>query len=148
MKMEFLSKSPEETIEIGKQFSRQLVRSDVTALYGELGAGKTLFVKGVCEGLGVTETVSSPSFVVLNRYEAKNKRGNDLIVNHLDLYRVYSSDEIYDLGYEEIMYGDGICLIEWSERLNVLLPDKRYDVTFEITGENEWLIKINDYSRH
>jgi tRNA threonylcarbamoyladenosine biosynthesis protein TsaE len=148
MKMEFLSKSPEETIEIGKQFSRQLVRSDVTALYGELGAGKTLFVKGVCEGLGVTETVSSPSFVVLNRYEAKNKRGNDLIVNHLDLYRVYSSDEIYDLGYEEIMYGDGICLIEWSERLNVLLPDKRYDVTFEITGENERLIKINDYSRH
>lgn len=98
------------------------------ALQGELGTGKTRFVKGICEAFGASQHVSSPSFIILNRYQGMDADGRELFVFHLDLYRVKSLEEVYDLGYEEFFYGDGMSVIEWAERLGDLLPPKRYDV--------------------
>jgi tRNA threonylcarbamoyladenosine biosynthesis protein TsaE len=128
MHEEYLTHSEEETVTLACEFAQRLERGDVIALLGELGAGKTRFVKGVCEAFGANRHVSSPSFVILNRYEGTGRDQQELFVYHLDLYRVKSAEEIYDLGYEEFVYGDGITLIEWAEQLGDLLPPKRYDV--------------------
>lgn len=131
MKQIFTTSSEAETISIAGSFAQGLERGDVVALYGELGAGKTQFVKGVSQALGVQESVTSPTFVILNRYAGKGSQGEELLVYHLDLYRVKSLEEIYDIGYEEFFYGNGICLIEWADLLGDLLPANRYDVTLK-----------------
>lgn len=117
-----------ETRALARSFAHQLRRGDVVALMGELGTGKTQFVKGVCEAFGVEEHVVSPSFVILNRYSGKDNNGSELLIYHLDLYRVQSVEELYDIGLEEFVYGDGLTLIEWAEVLSASLPAKRYDV--------------------
>jgi tRNA threonylcarbamoyladenosine biosynthesis protein TsaE len=126
---EHSTSSEQETRALARTFAAQLQRGDVVALLGELGTGKTLFVKGVCEAFGAHQHVSSPSFIILNRYEGKDQANRELLIYHLDLYRVKSLDEIYDLGYEEFFYGEGITLIEWAEQLGNLLPSKRYEVS-------------------
>ncbi len=88
---------------------------------------------------------TSPSFVILNRYDGVDKNGNEIFMYHFDLYRVKSLSELYDLGYEELLNGDGICLVEWAEMLGDLLPVRRYDVRLSLgTCENERLIEINE----
>ncbi|MCX6135031.1 MAG: tRNA (adenosine(37)-N6)-threonylcarbamoyltransferase complex ATPase subunit type 1 TsaE [Ignavibacteriales bacterium] len=133
---EHLTHSEEETLTLAQSFAGRLERGDVVALWGELGTGKTRFVKGVCEAFGANRHVSSPSFVILNRYEGTGRDQRELFVYHLDLYRVKSAEEIYDLGFEEFVYGDGITLIEWAEQLGDLLPPKRYDVRL-VYGEKD-----------
>lgn len=108
--------------------ARDLRRSDVVALYGDLGAGKTQFVKGLCEAFDVSENVSSPTFVVLHRYRGRDLSGREMFIHHLDLYRVGSPDEVFDLGYEELFFGDSLVIVEWAERLGSLLPPRRIDV--------------------
>ena len=125
---EHLTFSEEETLRLANSFAYRLQRGDVIALWGELGTGKTRFAKGVCEAFGASKHVSSPSFVILNRYQGKARDGQELFVYHLDLYRVKSVEEIFDLGFEEFVYGDGITLVEWAEQLGDLLPPTRYDV--------------------
>jgi tRNA threonylcarbamoyladenosine biosynthesis protein TsaE len=125
---EHLTSSEQETLTLARSFARRLARGDVVALTGELGTGKTRFVKGVCEAFGAQQRVSSPSFIILNRYAGVDGENRELFLYHLDLYRIRSLEEIYDLGYEEFLYGDGITLIEWAEQLGDLLPPKRYDV--------------------
>ncbi|MEX2116009.1 MAG: tRNA (adenosine(37)-N6)-threonylcarbamoyltransferase complex ATPase subunit type 1 TsaE [Bacteroidota bacterium] len=134
---QYRTRSTEETREVARQFAHTLQRGDVVALIGDLGAGKTQFVKGVCEALGVSSPVASPTFVLLHRYIGKDTAGEELIIHHVDLYRVASSSEILDLGYEEIFFGDGICLVEWADRLGNLLPDKRIDVRLILGGTEE-----------
>jgi tRNA threonylcarbamoyladenosine biosynthesis protein TsaE len=128
--------SEEETLQLARSFARSLERGDIVALWGELGTGKTRFVKGVCEAFGADHHVSSPSFVILNRYQGKGKDDRELFVYHLDLYRVRSVEEIYDLGYEEFIYGDGITLVEWADQLADLLPSRRYDVRLQYGRED------------
>jgi tRNA threonylcarbamoyladenosine biosynthesis protein TsaE len=136
--------STEETISYAGAFADKLQRGDVVALYGDLGSGKTQFVKGVCLAFKSHTPATSPSFVILNRYEGVDKSGNELLMYHFDLYRVKSLTELYDIGYEEFLQGDGICLIEWAEMLRDLLPKRRYDVRLSLgTGENERSIEIN-----
>ena len=113
----------EETIELGIEFARSLRHGDVVALYGDLGSGKTRFVQGVCKGLGAHEHIASPTFTIVNEYVA-----GDLSIYHVDLYRVKSLREIQDVGFEEYVNGDGICLIEWAEKAQALLPLRRFDV--------------------
>jgi tRNA threonylcarbamoyladenosine biosynthesis protein TsaE len=120
-----------ETILAGKTFARELKPGDAVACYGDLGSGKTRFIKGICEGLGVREHVASPTFTIINVY---NAGGNTIY--HFDLYRINSLDELYELGFEEYTNSDGICLIEWAEKANGLLPQNRYDVHFQL-GETE-----------
>jgi tRNA threonylcarbamoyladenosine biosynthesis protein TsaE len=138
------TKSVEETIEYANRFAGNLKRGDVVALYGDLGSGKTQFVKGVCKAFNVCTQTTSPSFVILNRYYGINSDRSELLIFHFDLYRIGSSNELYDLGYEEFLQSNDICLIEWAERLDKLLPRKRYDVKLALgEKENERIIEIN-----
>ena len=121
-----------DTISFAQQFGRRLDIGDVVALYGELGAGKTQFVKGACLGLGIRDVVASPSFIIMNEYKGSRNGSGSLSVFHFDFYRVKSINEVYDLGIEEYFYGRGICLIEWAEIAQSLLPKNRYDVTMKI----------------
>ena len=135
--------SAEETIALARAFADRLRRGDVVTLFGDLGSGKTQFVKGVCQAFKTLTVATSPSFVILNRYDGMDERKNEILLYHFDLYRVKSLAEIYDLGYEEFLQSDGVCLIEWAEMLGELLPKQRYDVRFSLgTGENERCIEI------
>jgi tRNA threonylcarbamoyladenosine biosynthesis protein TsaE len=139
-----ITKSAEETVAYARAFAGRLLRGDVVTLYGELGSGKTQFVKGVCQAFTSLTPATSPSFVILNRYNGTDERKNELLLYHFDLYRVTSIAEIYDLGYEEFLHGDGVCLIEWAEMLGELLPKRRYDVRFSLDrDENERRIEID-----
>ena len=115
---------------MGVTLSKQLMPGSVVAFFGVLGAGKTCFIKGVCEGLGRKEIASSPSFIMVNQYPG------EVPVYHMDLYRLQDLQELINLGYEEYFYGEGICLIEWAEKAGKLLPSKRWDVELKILSEN------------
>ena len=118
MKFEIVSKSVEETILVSKKVGELLMPGDFLALSGELGAGKTQFAKGVAAGLGVDSSipVTSPTYTLLNIYSGR------FPFYHFDLYRLAEGQEVIDLGFEEYFYGDGVCLVEWAERLNDMLP--------------------------
>ena len=134
-KIEFTSKSPSETWEIGEQIGRRAKRGDLYAIYGELGAGKTQFVKGIAKGLGVEDWlyVVSPSFTIMNIYE-----GNDTNLCHVDLYRIEDS-EFEPLSIEEFLE-DGVVAVEWAERARWW--DGIIQVDIEIMGEEERKIRI------
>ncbi len=134
--MKYLSKSEKDTFEFGKEFAQNLKKGDVVAIYGEIGAGKTVFIKGIMEGLGYKGYVKSPSFTIVREYNAKIK------VYHIDLYRL-SQDDLKSFGYEEFFYSDGICIIEWADRAKDLLPEKRIDVKIKIISETEREIEVN-----
>lgn len=120
----WVSHSKTETAGFGRLFARSLIAGDVVALYGELGAGKTTFVKGVAEGLGVrgSQTVSSPTFVVIHEYAGKLK------IYHLDWYRLKKVAGVDASLAEECFYSDGVTLVEWPERGEKLLPKKHWTV--------------------
>lgn len=132
--------SAEETIALGASLAKLLLNGDVLALWGELGSGKTCLVKGICKGLGTKEEVTSPTFTLINEYS------NHCPVYHFDFYRLDSEDDIYGLGYEEYFYGNGICLIEWADRVQCFLPEDRIDVfltgAYETGRENTRYVKI------
>ncbi len=144
MNESFQSTSEQQTRDAARSLAPLLRRGDVVALYGELGAGKTQFVKGLCDGFHVHDAVTSPTFVILNRYSGIDGENKEILLFHFDLYRVQSAEEIYDLGYEEFLFGSGICVVEWAERLGSLLPPRRYDVKilFEKSAD-ERRISIN-----
>lgn len=98
---------------------------------GEMGAGKTTFIKAFCKVLGIKDSVSSPTYSIVNEYE-----GGKNTVYHFDFYRIKNIREAYDLGYEEYFYGDGICLIEWPERVEELLPENYINVEISILSES------------
>lgn len=126
-----------ETIKFGEAFAGKLCKGDLVALYGDLGTGKTQFVKGICTGLGVLEDVTSPTFTLMNIYYGKEK------VFHYDFYRLSDEQQIYDLGIDDFIFSDGICLLEWAEKAEHLLPDRRIDINFDYgDSEDERIIKI------
>lgn len=110
---------------LGRRLAGRLGPGAVVAFHGELGSGKTTMIKGVCAGLGVTETVKSPSFVIATEYAGR------LPVFHLDLYRVAADAELDGLGLDEYFDGDGVCLVEWAERCEALLPADAVRVRLE-----------------
>ncbi len=120
--------SPEESGALGRALGASLGPGSVVALRGELGSGKTVLIQGVARGLGFTGRVSSPSFVIVNEYEA------GLTIYHVDLYRVEDSAALRDIGHREIFWGDGVALVEWAERAGDLLPPDRLDVAITIAG--------------
>ena len=125
----FESRSPEETQRIGEALAACLGPGDVVACIGELGAGKTCFLQGLLRGLGGSEPATSPTFVLINQYQGR------LPVYHLDAYRTESLREILDLGVEEIIWGDGVTIIEWAEKLLSLLPG--HTIVVRISGLGE-----------
>ena len=115
----FRTHSPEETQAIGEQFGQTLKPGDVIALIGDLGAGKTCLTQGIARGVGIPtdQVVNSPSYTLINEYEG------EIPIYHIDLYRLQHHDEIIELGLEEYLEGDGICIIEWAERMLEMLPE-------------------------
>lgn len=124
--------SPEETMALGARLAARLQPGDVVALYGDLGAGKTHLVKGVCSAFGVPEAhVNSPTFTLVNEYS-----GNAFPIYHIDAYRIRRLDEFYELGYEDYFFGDGLCLVEWPERIEPLLPPATLRLRLSHQGES------------
>ncbi len=123
--------SEDETIILGVEFAKRLTIKSVVALFGDLGTGKTRFIKGVCKGLGVQEHVASPTFTLINEYT-----GRETNVFHFDFYRIKTISELDEIGFDEYLYGDGVCLIEWADRVKALLPSNRFDVFLKL-GEDE-----------
>ncbi|MEE9225960.1 MAG: tRNA (adenosine(37)-N6)-threonylcarbamoyltransferase complex ATPase subunit type 1 TsaE [Bacteroidota bacterium] len=135
-----------ETFELGQTLSHRLRPGDVVALYGELGAGKTELVKGICAGLRVQGHIASTSFILINEYPFQYGDKHSKVY-HVDLYRLKSASELFGLGLDEYLSGDGICLIEWAERAKSLLPAKRYDVFLKLGDEeNSRIITIAEVS--
>jgi tRNA threonylcarbamoyladenosine biosynthesis protein TsaE len=116
LRLRYESRSAEETRRIGEALGERLKPGAVVATVGELGAGKTCFLQGLVRGLGVRETATSPTFVLVNQYQGR------LPVYHLDAYRTESLTELLDLGLEEFFYGDGVTVVEWADKLLPLLP--------------------------
>jgi len=108
------------------------------AFYGAMGSGKTTFIKAVCKKLGATDVVTSPTFALVNEYRTSDGE----VIYHFDLYRIQSTDELYDLGYEEYFFGDSGVFIEWAEKAESLLPGDCVKVTMEETGTASRLVHI------
>jgi tRNA threonylcarbamoyladenosine biosynthesis protein TsaE len=124
----WITNREQETIDLGASFAKTKLRvGDVVALIGELGSGKTRFIKGICSSLGVTEHVSSPSFTIVNEYVSDIGK-----IFHFDFYRIASPSELSEIGFDDYIYDEGICLIEWADRVKDLLPSNRYDVLFTL----------------
>ena len=136
MKERQVSNSESETIKIAHNFAKSLVPGSVVALSGELGTGKTVFARGVAGYLEVKQQVTSPTFTLINEY-----RGT-IPLYHMDLYRLNTLPEIVDIGVEDYFYGDGICLVEWAEKLEGLLPEHAVTINLKQIGNNKREIRI------
>ena len=107
-----------------KEFLRAIGERRVVALHGAMGAGKTTFVKAICEELGVDDVITSPTFAIINEYHAK-----DGVIYHFDFYRIKKLEEVYDMGYEDYFYSGALCFIEWPELIEELLPEDAVKVS-------------------
>ena len=112
--------------EAARQFVGQLGDSKVLAFYGKMGAGKTTFIKAVCEELGVDDVITSPTFAIVNEYRSAT---SGELIYHFDFYRIKKLDEVYDMGYEDYFYSGSLCFIEWPELIESLLPEDAVKVT-------------------
>ncbi len=110
--------------EAAKQFVAAMGNNRVFAFYGKMGAGKTTFIKALCTELGVDDVITSPTFAIVNEYTA----GDGSPIYHFDFYRIKKLDEVYDMGYEDYFYNGGLCLIEWPELIESLLPEDAVEV--------------------
>ena len=128
----FNSDSPERTAAAGAGYARAARAGDVIALTGDLGAGKTQFVKGFVAGMGSDAEVTSPTFTLIHEYT-----GGRLPVYHFDFYRLETAGEVARLGLDEYLFGDGVCIIEWADRFPGLLPPTARWIALEVRGENE-----------
>ena len=135
--MEYLSHSPEETEQLGEQLGRTLRPGSVVAYRGDLGMGKTAFTRGLARGLGCTCRVTSPTFTIVNEYSGA------LPLFHFDMYRLDSSDELFDIGWEDYLSRGGVCAVEWSERVEDALPEDALWVSIARgDGENDRIITV------
>ena len=130
--MDLITHCAAETRELGTRLAGELEAGDVILLEGELGAGKSELARGIAKGLGVTETVTSPSFTILNVYESGRTP-----LYHFDWYRLESAEELFELGMDEYLGGDGIALVEWPEICPEAVPEDYLRIRIEATGENE-----------
>jgi tRNA threonylcarbamoyladenosine biosynthesis protein TsaE len=130
------TKTPEDTEQIGYELAESLNPDDVIALYGELGSGKTCFVKGIARRLDVTGTVKSPSFSIINEYPGR------IPLIHIDFYRIRKKAEIEDLGWMEYLNSGAVVVIEWADRVKNMLPSRRIDVYFQILNGNTRRLEI------
>jgi tRNA threonylcarbamoyladenosine biosynthesis protein TsaE len=138
--LQFESRSPEDTFELGKQIASDAKPGDVYALTGELGAGKTIFTQGFAQGLGYDGNVTSPTFTLMNVYA-----GGRLTLYHFDTYRFIDAVEgLEGIGYEDFFYAGGVCLVEWAERAEELLPVNAARILIDkADNENKRMITIS-----
>ncbi|GKV70217.1 tRNA (adenosine(37)-N6)-threonylcarbamoyltransferase complex ATPase subunit type 1 TsaE [Sporosarcina sp. NCCP-2716] len=140
MKFTIDTAAASETQDFAERLAAHLAPPDVITLEGDLGAGKTTFAQALARALGVTRTVSSPTFTIVKQYEGK------VPLNHLDVYRLEGSDE--DFGWDELFYGDAITLVEWAQFIQDELPEDRLDIRILRTGETSRLLELEPHGIH
>lgn len=136
MTMEIITHTPEETELVGKALAKTLTSGSVVALYGDLGAGKTAFVRGMARGLGSSDRVTSPTFTIVNEYSGT------LELFHFDMYRLRSSDELFGIGWEDYRARGGVCVVEWSENVSDAFDGSETKVTIDKLTETDRKITV------
>lgn len=127
--MEYITNGVGETIKIAEEYAKTLKKGDVVLLRGEMGAGKTAFTKGIARTLGITDEITSPTYAYMNDYDG--------ILYHFDCYRLSSGEDAEALGLTDYFYGNGICVVEWSENISSVLPENAKIVTIEKLGDDK-----------
>lgn len=136
--MVFITNNVEETEKIGATLAKFLSPGDIIAYYGDLGAGKTAFTRGIAIGLGISEYITSPTYTIVNEYLTGR-----LPLFHFDMYRLSSSDDLFDIGWEDYLTRDGVCVVEWSERIEDVLDNAiRIAITSDPKVEGKRIIQI------
>lgn len=128
----------EDYPQAAREFIGQMQGARIFAFYGNMGSGKTTLIKSICKELGVEDSINSPTFAIVNEYEDKEQR----TIFHFDFYRIKSLEEVYNMGYEEYVYSDAICFMEWPELIEELLPEETTKVYIEENGQGEREVKI------
>ena len=136
MERAYMTSSESETEALGARLAQALPNGSVVAMYGDLGAGKTAFVRGMARGMGIDMRVSSPTFTIVNEYLGRRS------LFHFDMYRLASADELFDIGWEDYLDRDGICAVEWSENVEDAFDGTECVVNIEKTGDNGRRITI------
>ncbi len=124
--------------DVARDFLHTFQQHRIIAFYGNMGAGKTTFIKALCNVLGVTDTVNSPSFAIVNEYSVPG----DGLIYHFDFYRLKNVAEAYDMGYEDYFYSGDYCFVEWPEKIEELIPQKHLKVTIDIVSDHERKISV------
>ena len=137
--MTYKTATVEETTELGQCIGRLLQPGDILALQGTLAAGKTQLTKGIARGLNISEPVTSPTFTIISEYYGR------MSLYHIDVYRLNSSEDFLDLGVEDMLYGQGICIIEWSEKIMSELPDRTIQIHLAVQEDSSRLITITNW---
>ena len=140
--MEIKMQSLDQIHEAARQFFAELGDISGFALYGKMGAGKTTFIKAVCEELGVSDVITSPTFAIVNEY--RSDTAGELIYN-FDFYRIKKLEEVYDMGYEDYFYSGALCFIEWPELVEELLPGNTIKVTIEEVENGEREVTLESF---
>ena len=137
--MEIKIENLEQIREAAREFISLIGDRHVFAFYGKMGAGKTTFVKAICEELGVEDVITSPTFAIVNEYEV----GESSSIYHFDFYRIKKLEEVYDMGYEDYFYSGALCFIEWPELIEELLPQDAVRVTIEEQPDGTRRVTLN-----
>jgi tRNA threonylcarbamoyladenosine biosynthesis protein TsaE len=137
--MTFYTKSPEETIELGKKIGGKLQKGDVIAMRGTLAAGKTTITKGIAAALDVKDVITSPTFCLISEYSGK------MPLYHMDVYRLDNAEDFVNLGTDDMIYGDGVSIIEWSEKIMSELPKKTIELVIIPQEDNSRKITLNNW---
>ena len=137
--MEIKINSLADINEAAKQFIENMGDGKVFAFYGKMGAGKTKFIKAICEELGVDDVITSPTFAIVNEYQSATTGDS---IYHFDFYRIKKLEEVYDMGYEDYFYSGSLCFLEWPELIDDLLPEDATKVTIEATEEGGRIVKF------
>ena len=139
--MEITIDSIDNIREAARQFVNSMGEASVFAFYGSMGAGKTTFIKAVCEELGVEDVITSPTFAIVNEYRAEE---TGELIYHFDFYRIKKLEEVYDMGYEDYFYSGALCFIEWPELIEELLPADAVRVRIEETEGGKRIVKSGE----
>ena len=139
--MEIIIKDMEHIAEAAKEFVAAIGDHRVFAFYGHMGAGKTTFIKAICEELGVEDVITSPTFAIVNEYEASS---SSLPIYHFDFYRIKKLEEVYDMGYEDYFYSGALCFIEWPELIEELLPTDAVKVSIDEQEDGSRLVSFGN----
>ena len=139
----FTSKRAEDTIGLGREIGRALTGGTVVALVGDLASGKTVFTKGIAEGLGLKDAryVNSPTFLIMKEYEGR------VPLYHFDVYRLTGAHGLGTVGYADYFFGRGVCVIEWADKIEELLPQDYLRVEFKVTGDSERRIRVKAHGK-
>lgn len=145
--LDCISHSAAQTIRLGQRLGELLHQGDLVVLLGDFGTGKTHLIKGIAQGLGSTDLVNSPSFVLINQYRA-GLQHRSMPIFHADLYRIEDPDELTGIGIEDAWSGDGVCLIEWAEQAGGRLPQEHLTINLQHLSETKRVMRFEPHGSH